>query len=534
MKKLDLYAAALEIDSFHDSPVHGQIAGDVARRWQNIRGGDLRTLDEAKLGVVYRFADAVRAIDSRRDRTFTPGYRELFEMARCEESYPIRLAIAQEIGSGGDTAFGLLYDKNGGVWKSAAWPADSADGKEDGAAKEGKKPRKRAPADGQPADGQLADGQPTNGHRSKREKDEDRTLRSRAVCAWLIPLLTGSVRDREDDARQELGRWLRHVGQDAPDGAGPGLPFSLEMALAQGFKYAANRRRRHPHTSTPARNFLAEQAIEMLGKARFWFSQLTLIQALCLWELPEPSARGGAGNWPGTENQARTGAHQRGSNPHAIVGRWLDLARSKDHPFVAETGQLAVRALQTGRPQRFLWIDESGVVSKVGSRAARQSSYRQHNLWIPSSTGWAALDPRAQQLVADVLLMLNLAERGQKQKEFEQRLKRIDRNDLPPCLSQDRDPLGPKRTAGGLDAAPGSNCKDGCPFGLCPYPHSGKQSYRAELSEAFCRRQQTLLSGGWTLSNPARWQSVPRGNLRRFWEQMGDRARGGTTEQNGE
>jgi hypothetical protein len=214
------------------------------------------------------------------------------------------------------------------------------------------------------------------------------------------------------------------------------------------------------------------------------------------------------------------------------VGRWLELARSRHHPFVIEAGKLAVRALETRHPQRFLWIDEAGVVSKVGSRAARQSSYRQHNLWIPPSTGWAALDPRAQQLVADVLLMLNLAERGQEPTEIEQRLKRVDRDDLPPCLSQDRGPLDPRRTVGGVQTAPGSNCKDGCLFGLCPYPPIGGQPYRAELSEAFCRRQQTLLSGGWTRSNPVGWQSVPRRNLTWFWEQMGDRARGGSADAN--
>src|SRR6266568_3292144 len=56
VKKLDLYAAALEIDSILDQPVHGQIAESVARGWTRIRGGDQRTLDEDKLGMVYRFA----------------------------------------------------------------------------------------------------------------------------------------------------------------------------------------------------------------------------------------------------------------------------------------------------------------------------------------------------------------------------------------------------------------------------------------------------------------------------------------------
>jgi hypothetical protein len=532
VKKLDLYAATLEIDSFLPVPAHGRIAERIAGDWTGIRDRDQRTLDEAKMGLVSRFADAMRAIAERRSRGEQmpdPAYRELFAMGRDERSYPIRLAIAQEIGAGGDVAFGLLYGHDGGVWKSAAWPnrdsgarVDDRPAADGAKANDGKKQRKRARSE-----------QLLPDHADEAEEHDDRTLRSRALCAWLIPLLVGSVVDLKGEARRELRRWLERVGHDEADRARPGLPLSLEMALAQGFKYAANRRSGHPNSSAGARVFLADQATDMLGKARFWFTQLTLIQALCLWEIPEPDQRRGDGarTAPGGRNGGRSNATGHGSNPQAIVGRWLELAGSRDHPFVAEARKLAVRALQTRRPQRFLWIDESGVVSKVGSRAARGSSYRQHNLWIPPSTGWAALDPRAQQLVADVLLMLNLAERGREPTEIEQRLKRVDRIDLPPCLSHDRDPLDPRRTVGGVATAPGSNCQDGCPFGLCPYPPNGEQQYRAELSEAFCRRQQTLLSGSWTQMNPAKWQSVPRRNLTRFWEQMGDRARGGSNDQ---
>jgi hypothetical protein len=513
VKTLDLYAAAFEIDSFLDHCVHGDIAARVAKAWSGFRGGDQRTLDESKLGLVGRFADAARAIAARAGDgpAARPAYGEMFSMACNEQSYPIRLAIAQEIGCGGDIVFGMFHDGSDAVWAPTAWPEDSA------GTRGGKRQAKRG------RNGK----QPKPAHDGPTEEQKELMLRSRAVCAWLTPLLVESVLDRKNDARLELRRWLQRVGQDEPGHPGSRLPISLEIALAQGFKYAANRRLRHPHTSLGARDYLAEQATDMLENARFWFSQLTLIQALCLWELPEPDTQQAskAGTHPGGGSRPKNGTHRRGSNPELIVGHWLELARSKHHPFVAEGGKLAVRALQTRRPQRFLWIDESGVVSKVGSRAARLSSYRQHNLWIPPSTGWAALDPRAQQLVADVLLMLNLAERGQKLTEIDQRLKRADRNELPPCLGQERDPLDPKRTVGGLYSAPGSNCKDGCPVGLCPYPPKGGQSYRAELSEAFCRRQQTLLSGGWTRSNPAWWQSAARRNLTRFWEQMGDRAR---------
>jgi hypothetical protein len=65
---------------------------------------------------------------------------------------------------------------------------------------------------------------------------------------------------------------------------------------------------------------------------------------------------------------------------------------------------------------------------------------------------------------------------------------------------------------------------DGCEFALCPYPSAGVQPYRSELNEAFCRGQQTLLSRGLT----APWQAIPRRDIKHFWAQMAERARGGS------
>ena len=273
---------------------------------------------------------------------------------------------------------------------------------------------------------------------------------------------------------------------------------------------------------------MAEQALEMLKRARFWFTQLTLIHALCLWEMPDPriSLDDKTGRRGNGSNAAKSQAHRHGSNPEATVGHWLEVARNGKHPFVAEAGKLAVEALKTRHPERFLWIDESGIVSSVGSRAAQAAKDRKHHLWIPPSAGWAALDPRAQQLVADVLLLLNLAERGEGPDEIERRLRRVEVNDLPLCFTRNRDPLDPRTTVGGLFRAPGRNCIDGCRHRLCPYPPYGVQPYRSELSEAFCRGQQTLLNRG--LSAP--WQTIPRADLKRFWAQMADRARGVSTD----
>jgi hypothetical protein len=345
------------------------------------------------------------------------------------------------------------------------------------------------------------------------------------LCAWLAPLLVGSVRDFHPEARHELERWLSCVGNER-SGATDRFDLSLEVALAQGFKYAANRRRHHPHARSDTRFYLAEQAMEMLSRARFWFSQLTLIHALCLWEMPDagvPRDERAAPHLNGT-GPANGQVRQPGSDPEAIVGRWLEVAKNKDHPFVGEAGKLAVQALKTCHPERFLWIDESGIVSSVGAGAAPGSSYRKHHLWIPPSSGWAALDPRARQLVGDVLILLNLAERGQEPAEIEQRLRRSDRNDLPPCLSLDRDSLDARRMAGGVSPTPGTNCTDGCLFRLCPYPARGVQPYRSELGEAFCRGQQSLVSRGMT----APWQGNRRTDLKRFWAHMANRARGAT------
>jgi hypothetical protein len=239
--------------------------------------------------------------------------------------------------------------------------------------------------------------------------------------------------------------------------------------------------------------YLAEQALEMLKGTRYWFSQLTLIQALCLLNVSDGP---------------KTPGDKHGAKPEAIVQHWLDVAGREradrdqlagapagPHPFVREASELAVLALKTGHPQRYCWIDESGVVAQVGSRnTGIRTEQRNRQLWIPSSAGWTALNGRAQRLVADVLLLLNLAERGDQPRERERRLKRANRSDLPPCITRSRASLNPGRTVGtATSSAPGTTCVDGCAFELCPYPPKGVQP-RVEMTEAFCRRQQTLLT----------------------------------------
>jgi hypothetical protein len=513
-KVLDMWSAALEIECVAAEPEHLDITDEIVRRWPRIHAQDPRTLEEGKLALVRRFGDAARMISDRRLRgerlTATPGYPQLYAIGCAESSYPVQLAAAQEIGAGGEAAYSELR----GV-VTAPCPLCDAE---------------RAERAGDPADRAT----PAS-DRSRQHDGSAESSREAIISAWLAPMLVGSIGRRTpaaadrliaEHAQADLAQWLRHVGPDGRRQGEQELPIALEIALAQGFKYAANRRPMQQDAFREARMYLAEQALEMLKSARYWFSQLTLIHALCLLNLSDGP---------------KQPADRYGAKPEAIVSHWLDVAgqeradRSRpagwhpeQHQFVREAALLCVLALRTGRPQRYLWIDESGVVGQVGSRNLSKEVQRRHQLWIPPSAGWTALNGRAQQLVADVLLLLNLADRGEQPSGRERRLRRSDRLDLPPCITHYREALEPGRTVGtAVSSVPGVSCVDGCVFELCPYPPQGVQP-RVEMSEAFCRRQQTLLNRSLRhpLNGRAPWQQMKEAQLDRFWTEMADRARG--------
>ncbi|GAA1176310.1 hypothetical protein GCM10009664_48900 [Kitasatospora gansuensis] len=554
-KALDMYATALEYDVHVQKPIHRSIAKELLERWPKITSGDRRTLDEAKHRLVARFGEALREISRRRDELQRspvegfdygePAYAEFLQIAKWERSYSLRLGIAQEIGAGGDAAFNAirkLYRRGdpGEEGDDPVWQYEQAV-----QARRAVERRHRYPA--------LVDGPGAEERRERyrqlvRDDDEKRRQlwREFAARAWLVPMIVGSVGvERRGEAKERLDLWLKHLDPLASAGGRADLPISFEIALAQGFKSAANRRKRHPDTSNEAREYLIEQAETMLSRARFWFSQLTLIHALCLWELPDHTGR----TLP--EEQDRSSGSVRWRRPRAdpsdAVQRWLTMAgsaraavdrRPEDqgrrgerlHPFVARAADLAVLALETGRPEQYIWIDEKGAMENVGSSPGDPRFYRKHNLWIPSSVGWSTLDPRAQQLLGDVLLLVNLTERNGKPDELESRLERANRNSLPPCLAKDRSPLQPERTIGMAETAePGNTCLRDCPFELCPYPSKG-ESLRAELREVFCRQQQALLYWHRGLlpvlgRKRAPWQGVTCKELSRFWEAMAARTR---------
>ena len=498
-KALDLYAAAFEIDSVDRAPAHQELARQLRGHWPKMEGRDERTMEESKLNLVRRFGEAARTIVERSPRDESgpiagPGYADLYLISAQEPLYPVRLAIAQEIGSGGDEALEALRGSLGPEDPLEDLELASSDPKGQTTTGPATADRERSADD---APGELPE-------------PERREWHEKVTRAWLAPLLLGSASSTaaRRSAQENLEQWCRFVSDTDHSPEGPDLRLSLEVALAQGFKHAANRRDQHPHARPDRRVYLVERARDLLRRTSFWFTRLTLVHALCLWALSD---------------RRQTLERGREADHKALVDRWATRpTQGPEHPFVAEARKLAGWALETGQPERFIWIDESGILGRVGSRPANLASPRKHSLWIPPSAGWTALHPRAQQLVADVLLLLNLAERGARPSDRTARLRNTDRNDLPPCLAGDRTPLDPMRTVGTAGPSlPGSHCKHGCLFELCPYPPKGEKSYRAELSEAFCRRQHDLLGRGAIRRKTAPWQGALPGELRRFWTEMG-------------
>ena len=152
---------------------------------------------------------------------------------------------------------------------------------------------------------------------SRHDRITPEASRAAIISAWLAPMLVGSTggsgtspaeRLVAEHARADLGQWLRHVGQDGRVNGEQDLPIAQEIALAQGFKYAANRRAGQPDLLRESRMYLSEQALEMLKNSRYWFTQLTLIHALTLLNLSETKQP-----WD-----------KYGARPDAIVQHWLD------------------------------------------------------------------------------------------------------------------------------------------------------------------------------------------------------------------
>ncbi|MEU6541408.1 ATP-binding protein [Streptomyces sp. NPDC047000] len=588
-KYFDLYSAALEIDCVDPVPVQDELARELDEQWEDLDiRGDQRTVEDAKLRLARNFGAALRERDRRsrgdQPRSGRPGparrsersgqeparpplpYKRLFQIGTHEPSHAVRIAIAHQIAAGGDAAFQDMRTE---------FPLGS-DPIAQYLEKFGEAKRKLDDdytawlneEDANPAaDPEAAEKRQRRHDEIVEEYERSRTMWSRhfTLRAWLVPMLVGSVSDKyRDEAKERLNLWLRNLSTP-PGRQTPLMPLSLENALAQGFKNAANRRRRHPDAYEETRAHLVKQAERMLTCSRYWYAQLSLLHALCLWELPDTVGRAD-GSGAGKRHRRRSAAPATdlttGGDPASggplepvtSVTRWLAMAGSAHgtpasagaaherraekvlHPFVAEAGDLATLALETGHPERFIWIDENGATDSVGSAPADPERYRKHNLWIAPSVGWSSLHPRAQRLVADVLVMLNLTEGNGSPDDIEERLELADKDRLPHCLTHDRRLLHPERGVGRADRdEPRTTCVSSCEFRLCPYPLKAGDA-QAEMAELFCRQQQALLHSRfrWRLPAVSRhtapWVSIPVRELHAFWEAMANRNRRTTDE----
>ncbi|WP_167517355.1 hypothetical protein [Micromonospora orduensis] len=485
--RLEMYATAVEIDTAAPVPEHSRLVVEIEERWHEFQEKEApdRPLDEAKLTLIRRWGDAARLITDRRrrDRSWArscspPGYLALFRLATQEGSYRVRLAAARELGLGGRDAAAALREVGG--------PA----------------PRRQPGAGG-------------------TRVTSDRELQLRG---WVAPLLhLSTVRDTEgpEDLTSETGAyldaWLAELAAYDANGHRH-LDIASEIALAQGFRLAANIRYLPVGRRDADRSFLIEKAEFALRHSRFWYSQLVLTQALTLLSLPMD---------PGEPLPAQG----HGANPVGLVRHWLRTAGSEvpgrgnctAHPFLLETVRLCTSALVTCQPERFCWVDESETASRVGSCSPSVDVRRIQNLWIPDSMGWSVLVPRAERLLADVMLLLNLADRGASAAQREQRLHRADRCELPPCLTTDRSVLEPERSVHTTEGrTPGASCLDDCEFRLCPLPAKG-EPLPHKMDQNFCARQADLATFRYALQARAPWQGVRRSGMRRFWRLMSQR-----------
>ncbi|MCM0673208.1 NACHT domain-containing protein [Micromonospora phytophila] len=476
-RALEMFAAALEMDAATGHTVHRQLADAIRDAWPRYQGdGSVtdRPLEDAKIAIVHRYGDAARQLrdrppeaTGRRRQQPEAQYRQLFQMMADESSYLPRLSAAREIASGGNAAVRALRDLLDA-------PAEAADA-------------------------------------TGRERLEE-------LRTWIAPplFLFAECEHAPDEpdwlgvARESMRRWVHRLATDASDGA-----RVYELTLAQGFRLAANCRTYPAH-----RSILIEEAEKALRHSRFWYSHLVLIQALTLLALPRD---------PGETLRERG----HGSDPRGLVNFWTSIAggghrapqpgSGTAHPLVLEVADLCVEALLDRHPERHCWADEREIVGRVGAVSPDPAVRRLQNSWLPPSHGWGVLQPRAQRLLADVMLLLNLADRGEDNSERARRLSRASRAELPPCLTIDRSAMRvtlSRRQA--HDVQPGSTCIDDCPFRLCPLPPKGDE-LPYQMDEVFCAHQIDLVGRWFRSPGRADWQAVNREDLRTFWREMSER-----------
>jgi hypothetical protein len=431
-------------------------------------------------------AAKLRAVDRMEEAAGPAAHRALWTICLEEQNYAVRLRAAQALADGGELAYSVLRrDIDEGVrlgeLLSTADGADAGEG----------------------------------------------SVRRCSMHGWILPTLAASCRESEPAVRHitaTLDQWAAL--------SRAGLHLGVEGCFAQGFKHAANRL--PDRASDRTTGILVERTQELLSTSKWWYSQLTLLQALTLWGI--------------------AGVAVARSDVHETLAAWEGDRR---HPLVREMARLCTHALRAAdergtdaagvEPSRYLWIDEAGVAEKIGARSAPPNAKSTEGLWIPRAAGWRTLDPEARTLVAQALIFLNLIEGGEappkgtddvsqwhdgRPQARERRRQAVARHGpgLPPCLVEGgrTASLAVEMTHGRPRAPDGSmNC---CEFGLCPYPAPDEDPFRGELRETFCRGQQRLLrERGVPPWHKSKWLGLkPKRlavkELTQFWARMERRA----------
>jgi hypothetical protein len=350
------------------------------------------------------------------------------------------------------------------------------------------------------------------------------------VLGWILPTLLdsscppGQPRDEERAAR------LRDEIDEFIAQAEGGIHLGVESSLAQGFKHAANRL---PHrTADDVREYLTGQAERLLRASDWWYTHVCLLQALTLWTL-------------------ELSDHKRRAELVELVKK---AASSEPHPFVRQAARLCHSALRPSRwrggaphgsPSRFIWIDETGVVNRIGSLSAVSDPFLREGLWIPPSAGWHTLKWPARSLVAEILLYLNLIEGGElpssrpdrseeartkvsQAREQRRQAVALRGRELPKCIERGRVREERLLPVPHRDGALRGTCDAACGFKLCPYSLRNEQPFRGEMSETFCREQQRILRARLQRLTQRQYDALiplPRRNIRagrleRFWTKM--------------
>jgi hypothetical protein len=291
--------------------------------------------------------------------------------------------------------------------------------------------------------------------------------------AWILPTLRTRMRALED---HELdGLVSSHLQRlIALESASVTRQKGLEASLSQGFRADAQHNRDAG---------VDGDALAMLGRAKFWYSQLNLLHAITVRAayrgLP-PGARRVSELLVGDGDLREASREQR---------------LEKLHPFLRAAAQLCDEALEkvarTKSPQivdRYVWGDDGEVVSGIPDGLVNE----------------------AAQLAGDIIVLLNMNETG----DARQREAFGTRNSLPYCMQQSRDRK---------ELLEGCVGEDTCGFSLCPYqPVFNRPSAYREISRQFCLHQRRNARA----DVARRWGSRVRARaLRDFWGELESKAK---------